>query len=364
MSNVIQSSAPANAGVQPSKISMESTDNSASNDDLSDFGSALAGAESEAQAEEEQLLENSSHVVTKSPIDGNSLPAEESAELWQTLMLIQPDNPADEQPVLLQASMLLQPVENASVKSFLPQSQGISFLDNKSKPFLSPEMYKQDYFNFLSMQNKDTAGSIPAGFSSNNINVQLAAAQFMPEKNEALIFNLTEQLQPAATTLNTTLSQSLGAVGLGTTTQAAAAQTQMAHLNLGQNAWETNLGSRLQMMIGQNVQAAEIRLDPPELGALDIKIKITNDVASVNITSAHTQVREALETAVPKLREMFAESGVSLGDVNVSQESFTQQQSSEEEQAKYNQSTEPDQDEELMISSRNIVTDSLLDIYA
>lgn len=363
MSNLIQTSVPANAGVQSSKISMESADSSASNDGSSDFTTALASLESEVQSKEQQLLENSPELITESRIDGNSLPAEESAELWQNLMLIQPESPADGQPVLLQASMLLQPAENIPVNSVSPQSQSISLLESKNKPFISPEMYKQDYFNLLSMQNKSAAAFLPAGFSPNDINMQLAATHFMPEKNEALLFNMTEQLQPAPS-INTTLSQSLAAVGLGTTTQAAATQTQMAPLNLSQNAWEANLGSRLQMMIGQNVQAAEIRLDPPELGTLDIKIKITNDVASVNITSAHTQVREALETAVPRLREMFAESGVSLGDVNVHQESFAQQENSEEEQANYGQSTELDQDEELMTSSRKIVSDSLLDIYA
>lgn len=119
------------------------------------------------------------------------------------------------------------------------------------------------------------------------------------------------------------------------------------------------------MMVGQNVQSAEIRLDPPELGALDIKIKVTNDVASVNITSPHTQVREALETAVPRLREMFEESGLSLGDVNVRQESFAQQQnSSDEESGSLGHNTELEIGDEPTILTREIVSHNLLDIYA
>ncbi|GMR16844.1 MAG: hypothetical protein BMS9Abin31_1231 [Gammaproteobacteria bacterium] len=175
---------------------------------------------------------------------------------------------------------------------------------------------------------------------------------------------MNEQLVPRQG-INSNLSQSLAAVGLGTATQAAATQTQMAPLNLSQNAWESNLGSRLQMMLGQNVQSAEIRLDPPELGALDIKIKVTNDVASVNITSPHAQVREALETAIPRLREMFEQSGLSLGDVNVRQESFAQQQnSSDEESGSFGNSTDLDVGDEPIIITRKIVSDSLLDIYA
>ena len=169
-------------------------------------------------------------------------------------------------------------------------------------------MLNQDYFNSLGMQKKEPGTSIPAGLMANDITAQLAAAHFIPDSKESLLLNMNEQLIPLQGT-SSNLSQSLAAVGFGSVTQAATTQTQMAPLNLGQNAWETNLGSRLQMLVGQNIQTAEIRLDPPELGALDIKIKITNDIASVNITSPHAHVREALETSVPRLREMFEESG-------------------------------------------------------
>ena len=357
MSNPIQASPSAAAGIQQSKLSStESADNSASSDDSTDFIALLASAESEADLAEQVLVENffetiadSSPIDESTPIeylvDGNSLPADEQAALWQAMLLV-------------------QPIENVSKNSTLPQLQNISLLEGKSQPVLmNPEVFKQDYFNSLSMQSKNTTTALPAGFAPNNINMQLAAAQFNPDTNETLLLNI-EQLQPAQG-VSSTLSQGLAAVGLGTATQAATTQTQMAPLNLGQNAWETNLGSRLQMMVGQNIQTAEIRLDPPELGALDIKIKIANDVASVNITSAHSQVREALESAVPKLREMFAENGVELGDVNVHQESFTQQQNtSEEGKTFFEQTAESELGDEQDLVTRKIVSDNLLDIYA
>ena len=362
MSNSIQVSSSASTGVQKlNTSSLESTDNPASNDDSTGFTAVLASAESEAV---EQNLDGSTSETLPNEyiVDGNSLPAEDNMAMWQALLL-------------------LQPAENSTKNSSLPQLQGINVLDNKAKPVINPEILgqlsdskgkplinsevlNQDYFNLMSTQSKGTSASLPAGFNTNNISMQLAAAQFIPETNEAILLNMSEQLQPVQGT-SSILSQSLAAVGLGTATQAAVTQTQMAPLNLGQNAWETNLGSRLQMMVGQNVQTAEIRLDPPELGALDIKIKITNDVASVNITSAHAQVREALEAAVPKLREMFAESGVSLGDVNVRQESFAQQQNSNEgDGSDLSHTRESDFGEEPVSVTRKIVSDSLLDIYA
>jgi flagellar hook-length control protein FliK len=89
--------------------------------------------------------------------------------------------------------------------------------------------------------------------------------------------------------------------------------------------WSNVMGDRLQWMANNKIQAAEIRLDPPELGSVEIKIVIHKDTAQVNFVSPHAQVRDAVENAIPRLREMFEEMGLSLGDVNVSQESFKQQ---------------------------------------
>lgn len=319
MSESIQVTPSASAGVQQSKLSATDTGNNpASTDEVEGFTAVFASyVETEPGATEQQMDENLSELLSEllpqtMLEDGKTLPQADDAMMWQ-------------------AMLMLQPAENALSNSMSPQVQSMDLLDSHRKPVLTSSMLNQDYFNNLGLQNKEANTLIPAGLAANNISAQLAAAHFTPENRESILLNMNEQLVPVQAT-NSNISQGLAAVGLGTATQAASSQTQMAPLNLGQNAWESNLGSRLQMMIGQNVQSAEIRLDPPELGALDIKIKVSNDVATVNITSPHTQVREALETAVPRLREMFAESGLSLGDVNVGQESFAQQQNSTSEE--------------------------------
>jgi len=88
--------------------------------------------------------------------------------------------------------------------------------------------------------------------------------------------------------------------------------------------WGNALGERLQWVIGRQFQQAEIRLDPPELGALEVKIVMQKDTAQISFSSPYVQVRDAVEDAIPRLREMLEQVGVSLGDVNVSQESFQQ----------------------------------------
>lgn len=94
--------------------------------------------------------------------------------------------------------------------------------------------------------------------------------------------------------------------------------------------WNQAMGDRLQWMVGHHLQSASIRLDPPELGSLNVHIQLHKDHASVTFTAPSQQVRDALESAVPRLREMMTNIGLSLGDVNVSQQSFGQGQQANE----------------------------------
>lgn len=89
--------------------------------------------------------------------------------------------------------------------------------------------------------------------------------------------------------------------------------------------WGQQVSDRLHWMIGQGLQQADIRLNPPELGSLEIRIKVQGDQASVHFTSPHGVVRDAIDAAMPRLREMLEHSGLNLADVNVSSQSAGQQ---------------------------------------
>jgi len=64
-------------------------------------------------------------------------------------------------------------------------------------------------------------------------------------------------------------------------------------------------------------RTVELRLDPPELGRITVRISMVGDEARVAFTAAQGGAREALEAALPKLREMFEQAGLSLGDAQV-----------------------------------------------
>ena len=88
---------------------------------------------------------------------------------------------------------------------------------------------------------------------------------------------------------------------------------------VAQPGWDTSLGERLQWMVSKHVQQAEIKLTPPELGPLEIKISLHNDQTNVSFLATHTATRDALEAAIPRLREMFNEVSLNLGHVDVGQ---------------------------------------------
>jgi flagellar hook-length control protein FliK len=78
-------------------------------------------------------------------------------------------------------------------------------------------------------------------------------------------------------------------------------------------------------MVNQNMQSAEIRLNPAHLGPIEVRIEMDDEKVNVAFSSRHAAVREAVEMALPRLREMFESSGISLADANISQHTFAEQ---------------------------------------
>ncbi|MFT6093555.1 MAG: hypothetical protein ACJA2Q_001455 [Pseudohongiellaceae bacterium] len=84
-----------------------------------------------------------------------------------------------------------------------------------------------------------------------------------------------------------------------------------------QSGWGENLGRQLSLLLAKNMDSAQIQLDPPELGPLVVKIQINQDQVSLQFTSGHAVVREALEQSSQRLQQMFNDEGLELVDVGV-----------------------------------------------
>lgn len=86
------------------------------------------------------------------------------------------------------------------------------------------------------------------------------------------------------------------------------------------------LAERVQVMLSKNLRNVDIRLDPPELGRMQIRMSMNGDLASVQFTVNNPQAREMVEHSMPRLREMLAQQGLQLADSSVHQQSGGQQQ--------------------------------------
>ena len=89
---------------------------------------------------------------------------------------------------------------------------------------------------------------------------------------------------------------------------------------VGQPGWGEAVGQQVTWFVSQNISAASLRLNPQHLGPMEMAVSMDGDQASITFTSQHSMVRDALESSIPRLREMLAENGLNLVNVNVSQQ--------------------------------------------
>ncbi len=95
---------------------------------------------------------------------------------------------------------------------------------------------------------------------------------------------------------------------------------------VGTTAWDRALGQKVVWMVGSAIQSAELTLNPPDLGPLQVVLNVSNDQASASFSSAQPEVREALESAMPRLRQMLSDAGVQLSGFSVGAENQQRQQ--------------------------------------
>jgi flagellar hook-length control protein FliK len=85
-----------------------------------------------------------------------------------------------------------------------------------------------------------------------------------------------------------------------------------------QDKWGDEFNQKITWLATNKEQSAELHLNPPQLGPMDVVLKVSGDQATALFTSPHAAVREAIEQALPKLREMMADNGITLGNATVS----------------------------------------------
>lgn len=90
---------------------------------------------------------------------------------------------------------------------------------------------------------------------------------------------------------------------------------------VGAHGWDAEVGDRLVWMAGRNESRAELVLTPPQLGRIEVSLSMSGDHANAVFVSASPAVRDALQDAIPRLREILADAGVTLGQAQVGADS-------------------------------------------
>jgi len=85
--------------------------------------------------------------------------------------------------------------------------------------------------------------------------------------------------------------------------------------------WSNELSQKIVWFSGRNINAAEMHLNPAELGPIDVKISVQNEVTTVTFNVNNASVKDLLESSVVRLREMMEANGVNVGEVNIDADS-------------------------------------------
>lgn len=120
------------------------------------------------------------------------------------------------------------------------------------------------------------------------------------------------------------LKQAEGAQRAAPTAAVTAKPVEVVATPVGAHGWADDVGDKLSWMVGRKETRADLVLTPPQLGRIEVSITLNGDQASANFVTASPAVREALENAVPRLREILQDAGINLGQTQVGAESSQQ----------------------------------------
>lgn len=136
--------------------------------------------------------------------------------------------------------------------------------------------------------------------------------------------------------------------------------------------WSKDLGNQIVWMNNKAISAAEIKLNPAHLGPISVRIDVNQDQATILFTAQHAEVKEAIEASIPKLREMLGTQQLNLINVNVSQNSTSDQGQSQSSYQSFSKTSENREQgiegvtnpTEKIEPDQIIVNKGLLSIYA
>jgi len=87
--------------------------------------------------------------------------------------------------------------------------------------------------------------------------------------------------------------------------------------HLGGEDFDDAVGARVGWLADQKIGHAHIKITPNDLGPIEVRLQLDGDKVHASFTSAHADVRHALESSLPRLRDLLGEQGFQLGNADV-----------------------------------------------
>lgn len=226
------------------------------------------------------------------------------------------------------------------------QSESSAITGNRSASDSGDLFFNKDLLNKSLVANKTLSGNIAANnigldgkalngldaglplVSTNSVN-SASVLNALAGLNVAAADTTFKEVAPSESSLFNSLvdnrSNPVGARGAAAAANSTAANQALAgqtfntqlELPLGHSQWGNQVLQRVALLTAQGIQAAEIHLNPAELGPMQVRVDQRQDSATVVFTSHHASTREALEASLPRLRELFSAQGMDLVDVDI-----------------------------------------------
>ncbi|VCN22358.1 flagellar hook-length control protein [Burkholderia pseudomallei] len=130
----------------------------------------------------------------------------------------------------------------------------------------------------------------------------------------------------AASSAPAALQQAAPAALAANASAAAASAAPSLAPPVGTPDWTDALSQKVVFLSNAHQQSAELTLNPPDLGPLQVVLRVADNHAHALFVSQHAQVRDAVEAALPKLREAMEAGGLGLGSASVSDGGFASAQ--------------------------------------
>ncbi|MGY3927853.1 flagellar hook-length control protein FliK [Aeromonas simiae] len=112
-----------------------------------------------------------------------------------------------------------------------------------------------------------------------------------------------------------------GAQGQSAAVQGERRDTLLGSQRLQGEQVPAELQQKVNVMLTERLQQAELQLDPMGLGKMKIQIQLGQEQqVSVHFVVQHGQTRDLVEQSMPRLRDMLAGQGITLGQTQVQQQ--------------------------------------------